>query len=286
MGKRQNVLLAVVIQHRERQLVIMVNAFSRRRPEVIQRVVHPAHIPLVVEAESALVHSLRHHGIIGGVLRAEYCGRVDPFQPAIQGFQKTYTAHVLSSRRIAHVIDNAADGVHAQSIKVVFRKPVISRGFHEAAHRTLGEVKIAAAPLAVCDVPELRLIGRSSVKLRQRVSVHRKMHRNEIHQYGDAVLVADAYQLLQSVRRAISGGRREKSRRLVSPAFVAGIFVQRHKLNAVVAVLLAVLHQPRRDLLILEPPILIIRIRAPAAKMYFINIQRVPMPGMTVLHPF
>ena len=285
VGKREYVLLAVVVHHRECQLVVVVHALVRRGAEVVERVVHPAHVPLVVEAETAFVHRLCYHRVIRGILRAEYRGRIDPLQPAVQRFQELHAAHVLTAGRVAHVVDNAADSVHAKPVEVVFRQPVVRRRLQEAAHRTLREIEVAASPLAERDVLELRLVGRSAVELSQRVAVHRKMHRNVVHQHCNTVLVAGVHQLFQTLGGSIAGGRREESGRLIAPAFVAGVLVQRHKLDAVVAVLLAVLHELRRDVLVFVPAVGVAGIRAPASEVDLVDVQRVAVPGVALLHP-
>ena len=60
--ERHDEVLAVLVQHRERQLVLMEAAMDRIAREVRERVVHPAHVPLEREAEPTVAHRRRHAG--------------------------------------------------------------------------------------------------------------------------------------------------------------------------------------------------------------------------------
>ena len=57
---RQHEVLGVRVHHRERHLVVVVAAVDRREAQVLQRVVHPAHVPFEAEAEAADIRRLRH----------------------------------------------------------------------------------------------------------------------------------------------------------------------------------------------------------------------------------
>src|SRR5687767_825545 len=50
MGKRQNEILIVMVQHREGEIILMVFSINRVAGQVLQRVMHPAHVPLEREA--------------------------------------------------------------------------------------------------------------------------------------------------------------------------------------------------------------------------------------------
>ena len=84
MGQRQYEPLAVVIQHRKGQLVIVVHTLGRGLSEEVQSIVHPPHVPLVVKPESALVQRLRYIREVGGVLRTEYRRGMYPLKPPVE----------------------------------------------------------------------------------------------------------------------------------------------------------------------------------------------------------
>src|SRR5262245_32132611 len=55
MRKRQNKVLIVMVQHRKGEIVLMVLSINWIAREVLQRVVHPAHVPFEREAKTSKV---------------------------------------------------------------------------------------------------------------------------------------------------------------------------------------------------------------------------------------
>ena len=55
VGEYQDELLTVGVEHTEGQLPVVVMAEIRIALHVIQKIVHPAHVPLEVESKSAVV---------------------------------------------------------------------------------------------------------------------------------------------------------------------------------------------------------------------------------------
>ena len=60
--QRQDEVLAEGVEQRERELVVVVAPVDRVLLEVVEHVVHPAHVPLEAEAEPAEVGRPRHRG--------------------------------------------------------------------------------------------------------------------------------------------------------------------------------------------------------------------------------
>ena len=88
VGKREKILFLRKVRHGKRQLVVLCPALLRRFFEIVQRVVHPAQVPLVVEAQPAVFHRSSHLGKIGGILCDEHrCGMQTP-QAGIHCLQK------------------------------------------------------------------------------------------------------------------------------------------------------------------------------------------------------
>ena len=55
MGEYQNEFFTVCVEHTEGQLSVVVMAEVRITLHVIQKIIHPAHVPLEVKAQSAVV---------------------------------------------------------------------------------------------------------------------------------------------------------------------------------------------------------------------------------------
>ena len=68
VGEHQNEVLAVGVNHAERQLAVVMAAEIGIALHISQEVVHPAHVPLVVKAQAVLLHVSRHLGPGRGLL--------------------------------------------------------------------------------------------------------------------------------------------------------------------------------------------------------------------------
>src|SRR5215813_6021359 len=61
MGQRQYEILGESVNEPERDLVMMIFAVNRILADERERVIHPAHVPLVAEAEPAMFDRPAHH---------------------------------------------------------------------------------------------------------------------------------------------------------------------------------------------------------------------------------
>ena len=62
VAERQHVALGEGVEQSEGELAVMPMAMNRLTLEVLQRVVHPTHVPLVREAKATVMHRMRHLG--------------------------------------------------------------------------------------------------------------------------------------------------------------------------------------------------------------------------------
>ena len=86
MAERQDVMLVPCIHHREGQLAKIFPALLAGLFKVVQRVVHPAEIPLVVKAEAAVLHRGSDLGEAGRVLGNQDRRGMALLQPLIHPF--------------------------------------------------------------------------------------------------------------------------------------------------------------------------------------------------------
>ena len=82
--ERQHEVLVEGVHHAERQLVVMILPVGRVALEVAQRVVHPAHVPFLAEAQAAGMRGPRNLGPGGGLLS----NRLHVRMLAVNGFIK------------------------------------------------------------------------------------------------------------------------------------------------------------------------------------------------------
>ena len=123
--KLQHIQLIVEIEHRECELVVLRGALGGRGAEVIQRVVHPAEIPLVVEAHAVILYGAGDLRECGRVLRDEHTVRVQPLQTRVHLLYEVDGVGVYAAFGLTLPVYRAADSVHSQSVKVIFFQPVI-----------------------------------------------------------------------------------------------------------------------------------------------------------------
>ena len=292
--QRQQILLVVEIEHRESQLVGDVNSLPGLLHEIVQRVIHPAQIPLVVKSEAALVHRLCAARIGRGVLGDQHGGRMELMQAEIHLLEEIQVEFVDAAALIAHPVDQAAHRIHSQAVKVILREPVVGGRLHKAGHLPAREQEIAASPLAVRHVGGRILIEFRSVVMPQRVIVHGKMRGDYVDDRADPRHVKAVDQLLQLLSRPVSGRRGKKARALVSPASVEGMLRERHEFHMCVIVVFDILDEILRDLIVLIPSLFHFPVRVvlpvrvlplPGAEMHLVNIEgsvKIPSP---VLHP-
>lgn len=68
VGDRQDEMLGEGVEQAEGQLVVVIAPVQRVFADVRQAVVHPAHVPLMAEAQAALRHRTADAGPGGGFL--------------------------------------------------------------------------------------------------------------------------------------------------------------------------------------------------------------------------
>ena len=78
MAQRQQVKLVVEIVHTENDLPVCVGTLAEGGGEVVQRIVHPAHVPLVVEANAVVAGGGRDFEEVGGIF-----GHINAGGPAL-----------------------------------------------------------------------------------------------------------------------------------------------------------------------------------------------------------
>ena len=84
MGEDQHEILAVCINHAERQLVMVMGTEIRIVSDIPQIIVHPSHIPFYVKTKSVILHIARHFRPRGGFLGNHQNTRIPSFYNGIQ----------------------------------------------------------------------------------------------------------------------------------------------------------------------------------------------------------
>ena len=249
----QDIVLVVKIHHGEGQLALVLGALLRSLFEVVQGIVHPAQVPLVVKAQTAVLHRSGDLGIVGAVLRNEHGGGMTLLEAGVHGFEEFQRAAVDAPGRVPLPVDQAADCIHPQAVGVEVPQPVVGAGLHKAADLSPGVHEVAAAPLTLPHRVGGVLVQRGAVKTAQAVGVHRKVHRHKVQDDAHPRPVAGVDEAAETLRRTVAAGGGVKARDLVAPAAVKGVLGQGHELNVGVAVLPGIGGQAVGQLIIAQP---------------------------------
>ena len=158
MRDGQHEILAEGVEQAEGDVVVLVFAVDGVGGEILQHVVHPAHVPLHGEAEAVEVDRLGNAWKRGGLFgHGERAGNaVGQFVEAAQevdGLQVFVAAELVGDplaglARIVQV-EHGGDGIHAQAVDVILLQPEERVGDEEAAHLVAAVVEDEGAPVAV-----------------------------------------------------------------------------------------------------------------------------------------
>jgi hypothetical protein len=178
--ERQDEVLGVGVEHRERDLVVRPPAVDGVALHVLQDVVHPAHVPLVGEPETAEVHRPAHRGPRGRFLRRGDRPRRVLVRQRVQLPQELHRLEVLAPTvpvghplpRLARVVQvqHRRDGVDAQAVDVELPQPEERVAQQEVADLVAAVVEDERAPVLVLALPRVFvLVGGRAVEAREPV---------------------------------------------------------------------------------------------------------------------
>ena len=120
--------------------------------QILQGVVHPAEIPFVVEAETAVLRRRRDLDVIGRILRHEHDVWIGLLQIKVRIFEEPDTRVVERCIGVSVFENELRDGVKAQTVNVIIVNPKIQRGLHEGQDVRFGVVKQNGAPLGIAQI--------------------------------------------------------------------------------------------------------------------------------------
>ena len=125
-------------------------------------------------------------------------------QSGVHIFQEIQRVTVDAARGVALPVDQAADRIHTQAVKMELVEPVIGRGLQETAHLTARMDEVTAAPFAFAHVGVRIFIERCAVEQGETVAVDREMHGDKVHDCADARVVQPIDQHFELRRCAIA----------------------------------------------------------------------------------
>ena len=200
VAQRQHVVLGVGVDEGERELAVVVGAVHGIALEVVQGVVHPPHVPLEAEPETAAGrrtghtrprrgllgdrHDAGHPFVDGGIELLQELDRLEVLVAAV------LVGHPLA--RVARVVEveHRGDAVDPEPIGVELLEPVERVREQEVADLAPAEVEDVRAPLGMPAAPWVGvLVERCAVEPHEGPLIGREVARDPVEDDADARLV-------------------------------------------------------------------------------------------------
>ena len=224
---------------------------------VVQGVVHPAHVPLVVEAQAAVLRRVGHERPRGGFLgHHHHVGEVGLHGAVDLADKRTgvqvLLCPVLVELLLPRIVDakvevqHTGHAVHANAVHVEVLKPVQHVGDQEGADLAAGEVELVGSPVGV----NLVLKQHVAVKGGKAVGIGAKTTGHPVHDHADARLVARIDKVHELLRVAIARRGGIIAGRLVAPGAIEGMLHERHDLDMCVAHVAHVVYELYRQVVV------------------------------------
>lgn len=275
VGEGKDVVFLIEVAHREEEAVFHPGPLGKGGGQIVQRVVHPAEIPLIVKAQPAVGHRCGHLEVVAGVLRNQHHLGVVLLQGEVGAPQKPQPRFVEALVLAAALVDQIGDRVVSDAVEVVDGDPEIQGRAQKAQDVRLCEVEQDGAPWAVPQVWVIRLVQAGAVKAGQRVIVRDKVGRNKVQNHPDAGLMASVDQRHQLVRGTVAAGGGKVAGYLISPGGVQWVLGEGQQLDVGVAHLPDVGDELVGQLVILEEALAAIPIlHSPGTGVQLVDVER------------
>ena len=283
VGQRQHIIFGKCIHHTEGKFVVIVRAIDRVERYVAEHVVHPAHVPLEVEAKPVHIRRFGDQRPCRGLLSDHQHVGVFAQNCTVELFDKLHRLQVLIAtmyircplpRFLAVVqIQHRRNRIDAQTVHVEFFHPEHRAGDQEALHLGASEVEDAGAPVRMLALLRVLIfVALGAVKLIQSLFVLWKMGWYPVHDDADVVFVHLIDKVHQVFRCAVARSRCKIAGDLIAPGRVVRVLGDRHQLNVGVAHLLDVDRQLIGQLAIVKK--LSVLILTPGADVDLIDVDR------------
>ena len=266
--------------------------------EIVERIVHPAHVPFEVEAQAAFGDGLRHaregRGFLGdhrdtGLVEVhqrvhllEEFNRLDVLAAAV-AIRDPFAGltGVVEVEHRSHRID-------AQAVDVETLEPRKRGADQEAAHLVSAVIKDQRTPVLVLAETRIgMLVKMRSVEAGQRKEVARKVGRDPIDDHADVRAMEGVDHRHEVERRAEAMRRRVEASDLIAPRTIERVLGRWHQFDVREAHLHAVGGELLAELAVTEYTASLFRDAAPGGQVHLVNRHRAraQVAAATGFHP-
>ena len=213
--ERQDKVLTPGVDQTEREVIVQVASVNRILGEVVERVVHPTHVPLGAETESAEVGRTADSRPRGGLLGHHERPGAAPVDNSLRSRRnatasrfsrppKALGTHSPGSAAVVEV-KHRGYGVDAQPIDVKLRKPVQRAREEEVSHLGASRIEDVRPPIGVLPLPRIEVfVERRTIEASQGECVLREVRRYPIDDNAHAALMKVVDEPSEMVGRAVS----------------------------------------------------------------------------------
>ena len=280
--ERQHEILGEGVPEAEGQAAVVVLAVHRVLLEVLEGVVHPAHVPLQAEAEAAEVGGARDHRPGGRFLGDRLGVGMIAIGGEIELLDEFHRLEILVAAEAVGdplpgapsvvEVQHGGDRIDPQRIDVVGVEPEERVAGEEVAHLGAAVVEDGAVPLRMESLARVGvLVEVRAVEVREPVLVGREVRGDPVEDHADAAAVQVLDEVHEVLWRAVAGTRGEVAGDLVAPGAVEGVLHDRQQLDVREAELARVVGQLRRQLAVAEVAIALLRNAPPGAEMHLVD---------------
>ncbi len=180
--------------------MVVVHAEHRRPGKVVERVVHPAHVPLEAEAQTPQMRRTGDPRPGGRLLSNHHRARDAPVDRGVGLLQERHRLEVLPAAVDVGYpvtfgpgvveVEHGGDGVHPQPVHVELLEPVHRVRDQEVAHLGTPEVEDVRPPVGLFAATGIRMLVQwCAVEAAQRPDVPGEVRRHPVDDDADSGLV-------------------------------------------------------------------------------------------------
>ena len=279
--QRQHEVFGVVVEQPEGELIVVILTINRVELHVVERVVHPAEVPLVPEAQAAHCRWTGNAREVGGLFRHGHGAFHLLADNAVGVAQKLNRFQVFTAAILVRdplplfaavvAVDHRRHRIHAQGINAETFDPVQRVPDQVVRYFTATVVIDQRIPVLVIAFARVAvLVQLCAVELCQRKIIRRAVARHPVEDHVQPGGVRGIDEIAEVIARAEAARGRIQPGWLIAPAAVKWVFVDRQQLQMGKAHPFGVRHQLVRQLAIAQPEV-VIGVATPRAEMHFID---------------